>query len=267
MTLIERVPSLKKISPVDQPKVTPPPKQKTYYTPPPKSPPRATRSTSWLPRFSLKSILWFIGLSFLLSYGSTLFSHQNSSSVDPQPTSAQPVQGSLDTTPVISSASRDNFFDTPVVKNSTATAPTTPTASGTPPVSLATGTVLHENSAFFNGYNGQSELTIENGSGYDALVKLVYSNHSVYTVYIRQNDTYSIKNITDGTYTVLFAFGTNWDKINSVFLKDQSFSKFDDTFDFTTTTTRYSHYTITLNPVLGGTASTSSVNSSQFNNY
>jgi len=135
-------------------------------------------------------------------------------------------------------------------------------------ISLNNGTVLKKNSTYFYG-NG--ELRIKNGSNLDTIAKLIRGGTSVFTVYIKANSNYTITGISDGVYWLAFAQGRDWDSVNQGFRRDIQYSSFDETFDFTTTSDySYEYYTInevTLHPVVGGTAGTSSVDPAQFNAY
>jgi len=131
-------------------------------------------------------------------------------------------------------------------------------------VSLPTGTVLKRLPGHLQG---DGTLEIDNGTSQDAVAKLITGGTSVYTVYIKANSNYTIKYISDGTYWLAFTQGTNWDSNTKKFTRNNSFSSFQDTFDFETTATQYTTYSITLNPVVGGTARTDTVNGDQFSAY
>ncbi len=142
-----------------------------------------------------------------------------------------------------------------------------------PYYSLPNGTVLFSDESYLNG---SGILTISNGSGSDALVKLITnSGNKVYHVYVRSNNSYSIQNISDGTYRLAFEFGSNWDTEQEKFLVDPNAESFDDTFIFTTTVSENGNYTdreytrfkITLNPVINGKATTSPLDPSEFDKY
>lgn len=136
-----------------------------------------------------------------------------------------------------------------------------------PAVSLPTGTVIKKVPGYLSGYG---ELQISNGTSHDAVAKLITtgaSGTSIFTVYIKANSVYTIDGISDGTYRLAFAQGTDWDSTSATFKRDRSFSSFDDAFDFETYGGQYTTYEITLNAVEGGTAETSSVNGDQFNAY
>jgi hypothetical protein len=140
--------------------------------------------------------------------------------------------------------------------------------------SLSNNTVIDSSSYYLHG-NG--ELKIENGTNYDAVAKLVKPSvgKSVYTVYIKANSGLTIKNITDGLYELYFAHGQDWDLVNEEFNYNKSYSKFEDSFNFTTKETRkhdgvYENYTIfevTLHGVIGGTAETDNVSEIEFSNF
>lgn len=135
----------------------------------------------------------------------------------------------------------------------------TPTA-----VSLANGTILKKNSVYLKGYG---ELQIKNGTNLDAVAKLIRSGASVLTVYIKANSTYTMLNISDGTYWLAFAQGLDWDSTTQKFRRNTQYSVFDETFYFVTTNREYTIFEVTLNPVVGGTAETSDVDSQQFDAY
>tara|TARA_Y100000310_G_scaffold341968_1_gene443130 strand:+ start:50 stop:790 length:741 start_codon:yes stop_codon:yes gene_type:complete len=131
-------------------------------------------------------------------------------------------------------------------------------------VSLANGTILKKSSVYLYG---DGELQIKNGTSLDAVAKLIRGGTSVLTVYIKANSTYTMTNISDGVYWLAFAQGLNWDSTTQKFRRNVQYSAFEDTFDFETTNTQYTIFEVTLNPVIGGTAETSSVDPAQFNAY
>jgi len=134
----------------------------------------------------------------------------------------------------------------------------------TPAVSLANGTILKKNSVYLRG---DGELQIKNGTGLDAVAKLIRGGTSVLTVYIKANSTYTMLDISDGIYWLAFAQGVDWDSIAQKFRRNTQYSVFEDTFDFTTTYSQYTIFEVTLNPVIGGTAETNDIPGSQFDQY
>lgn len=134
----------------------------------------------------------------------------------------------------------------------------------TPGNSLPTGTVLKKRSAYLQG---DGELQISNGTSYDAVAKLIRDGASILTVYIKANSTYTMKDISDGTYWLAFVQGTDWNADIQKFNRNAHASAFDETFEFETTATQYSGWEVTLNAVAGGTAQSSDVDLSQFDQY
>ncbi|GAA2498748.1 hypothetical protein [Winogradskya humida] len=110
---------------------------------------------------------------------------------------------------------------------------------------------------------GLGHLKIENG-GDDTTVSLVKGKKTVFTVYVRGGKTYTAKGIKDGTYRIYTATGADWNSAKKGFTRDCGFSKFDDTFKFSTTSRTSSIWTITLTPVVGGNATTSDVDPDAF---
>ena len=134
----------------------------------------------------------------------------------------------------------------------------------TPAVSLPNGTILKKNSVYLRG---DGELQIKNGTGLDAVAKLIHGGTSVLTVYIKANSTYTMLDISDGIYWLAFAQGLDWDSVTQKFRRNTQYSVFEDTFDFTTTYSQYTIFEVTLNPVIGGTAETNDIPGSQFDQY
>ena len=131
-------------------------------------------------------------------------------------------------------------------------------------VSLTNGTILKKSSVYLGG---DGELQIKNGTSLDAVAKLIRAGASVLTVYIKANSTYTMRNISDGLYWLAFAQGLDWDSTTQKFRRNAQYSAFEKTFDFNTTNTQYTIFEVTLNPVIGGTAETSTVDPEQFNAY
>ncbi len=134
---------------------------------------------------------------------------------------------------------------------------------------LLNGKVLFSDPSYLNG---SGTLTISNGSGSDAVVKLITnSGRKVYSVYVSTNNKYSIENIDDDIYRVLFSFGDNWDSDQKKFTLNPRAQAFDDTFDFKTTYDgEYIKSTIaniTLNPVINGNARTNPIGPEEFDKY
>ena len=116
---------------------------------------------------------------------------------------------------------------------------------------------------------GSGHLKVKNGAD-DTTISLVPAKGKkpkpVLTIYVRGGGTFTAKGIRDGTYRIYTASGEDWNTAKKGFTRDCAFSKFDDTFKFTTTSSSASIWTITLTPVIGGNASTSDVDPNDFPN-
>jgi hypothetical protein len=116
-------------------------------------------------------------------------------------------------------------------------------------------------------------LQVSNGTNSDAYVKLVepLSRQLVGAFYVKSNSTFSLEQIPDGTYKVLFVLGNGWNPGTQSFTKNKHFAKFDKSLNFTTRQVsngiQYSIFKITLHPVADGNASTSRVNEQEFDSY
>jgi len=131
----------------------------------------------------------------------------------------------------------------------------------------------------FNDYRfieNHGQLNIENGLDQDAVVILV-SADDVYSsrvaIYIRAHDNYTISKIVDGTYKIYYSTGKNFEKTSQKFTTDARYGCFDDNAVFHTKfgsyslygqTYTYSSISITLQPVVGGNATTSQVSPDDF---
>lgn len=138
----------------------------------------------------------------------------------------------------------------------------------------ANGNIFQKDESFFTGYG---QLEIKNGTSDDAVIKLVNWSikKSVMTVYVRRNSDLNINGINDGDYSLFFDLGRGYDEKQNIFMKYNSPSKFDEALNFNSysyntsdgVSTNYSTFKATLNPVIGGTASTSNVTLKEFMNY
>lgn len=121
-----------------------------------------------------------------------------------------------------------------------------------------------KNGAFVKkgGTGGVGELEIKNGAG-DTAVSLVGrdAKKPVFTVYVRGGGKYTVEGIKAGKYHIYTASGVDWDAGRKGFTRDCGFSKFDDEFKFDSSGTIW---TITLEEVVGGNATTSDVDPGAF---
>lgn len=121
------------------------------------------------------------------------------------------------------------------------------------------------------GVNGHGSLTVKNGTSRNAVVKLS-SAHPPYKnfrfVFISSYDEITLKNITPGAYVLKFSTGDYWDKSSQRFLKNASYSRFQNLLYFKEIRDddgiRFNKFEVTLHPVISGNARTDSINESDF---
>lgn len=137
------------------------------------------------------------------------------------------------------------------------------------PVSLRTGTWITRP----HGIAGRGVLTIENGSGLDAVVKLVTTNpqrKTVWKLYVRAHEQKSVPGIAVGSYLLRFALGLDWDADTRKFLRNTEFYQAGKTLEFTEiepTVGRTGNYTeieITLHEMFGGNLQREPINEIMF---
>ena len=117
---------------------------------------------------------------------------------------------------------------------------------------------------------GRGTLDISNGTSTDAIAKLVDAgtNKTLRLVYIQANSNLTVKNIKVGNYILKFSLGSGYIPETGKFQYSQSFSRFDESFDFEEKREGnrivWNTYSITLNKVLYGKAKSSSIDESDF---
>jgi hypothetical protein len=196
----------------------------------------------------------FAGLLLLGGLGAYVYSRTGSTpTVQPSPTTVATAKPGATAKPAAAS---------PTARPS----PTPPPAPTRVPVSLANGTNITPPAP---GPAGLGKLTIKNGTSRDAVAKLVTGTTDPKTwqtqrfVYVKANNSVTMEGIRVGTYRLAFMSGVDWDANGRKFLREVSTSLFDDPFEFreerTERGTRFSTMEVTLNPVAGGTATTSAV--------
>lgn len=115
---------------------------------------------------------------------------------------------------------------------------------------------------------GRGNLTVKNGGRQDSVVTLVKGKKKAVSVYVRRKSTAKVPNIRDGKYKVFFTSGVDYDRGARAFTRSCAFQRFDDPLPYRTrysaTVVRWDNWTITLNKVTGGNASTSDVSPDNF---
>ncbi|WP_329079963.1 MULTISPECIES: hypothetical protein [unclassified Streptosporangium] len=111
---------------------------------------------------------------------------------------------------------------------------------------------------------GRGKLKVKNGTSRDAVVTLVRGRSKAISIYVRARSTASVTDVRDGTYTIFFTSGHNFNVSRGRFTRTPSYQRFDRRLRFTSTSTSWSIATLTLNPVRGGNARTTGVNPNDF---
>ncbi len=135
------------------------------------------------------------------------------------------------------------------------------------PRKMSTGTRLDTN---YNSGNG--ELTVENGLSWDAVVvlsRLDNQNDIISTIYINSGDSYTISNIPDGTDTLFFKLGKDFDDTTKEFTITTRYVKFEDPLKFEISKNIWGEsfsatYKVTLHVVEGGNAQTDEIDKNAF---
>ncbi|MEU3184208.1 hypothetical protein ABZ707_08340 [Streptomyces sp. NPDC006923] len=116
--------------------------------------------------------------------------------------------------------------------------------------------------------SGLGRLTIRNSTGSDTVVSLTRGKRTAFTVYVRKGSSITVRRVRDGSYSVYFTAGADWNSSKRSFTRDCSFEKFDDKADFRTVQvsggTQYTVLTFSLARTIGGNATTSEVPEDEF---
>jgi len=147
--------------------------------------------------------------------------------------------------------------------------PGDPPALKLPPAGQKAGSRLPNGKYIRDGSRGgRAELAIENGGPADAVVTLAKGGKPAISVYVRKDRTYTVKDVSDGSYAVFFTSGADWDGTARAFGRNCAFQRHENPLKFRTTRDAYGIYwqnfRITLHPVIGGTARTEDVNPDDF---
>lgn len=125
---------------------------------------------------------------------------------------------------------------------------------------------------------GLGQLKIKNGNREDGMVVLTKagSKKVVVSLYVRAKNTFVLKGIPNGKYTLYYSLGKDWNWQMRDFFTVGERSKFSMPFDYSTsassyvsgnyryTNTEYTEWSVGLHKVLGGTANTQNVSAGAF---
>jgi hypothetical protein len=112
---------------------------------------------------------------------------------------------------------------------------------------------------------GLGRLTVDNGTSSDGLVVLVdEGGKTVLAFYVRSMEKFTLNALANGSYQLYFNRGSEWDGDEKKFLKSDEIKKMDQALVFRANGNQYTTWTITLQPVVGGSASASDIPADQF---
>jgi hypothetical protein len=124
-------------------------------------------------------------------------------------------------------------------------------------------------------HKGHGELTITNGLTEDAFVKVVEGSKLMAAFYVRGNSSFSINDIPDGSYAILYRTGYGWLEHQRDFERGKGAAKFDNNLVYTTRIqkegnlirTYYDTITLTLHKVVDGNAPAEDISDDEFNKF
>jgi hypothetical protein len=145
----------------------------------------------------------------------------------------------------------------------------TASSAGTHAAAAASATCAtsrpHSGTILYAGITGgQGRLTIHNGLSQDGVVVLVRGHSKAIGVYVRAHASTTVQNVKDGTYTVDFTAGSLFHTCTGRFTSGASYWRFSKSLAFVTTTTEYTLWTLTLQPVPNGNAPTTQISPADF---
>jgi hypothetical protein len=115
-------------------------------------------------------------------------------------------------------------------------------------------------------HGGLGIMKITGSAESDSLIKLRIKKRGIRNVYVRSDSTVEVNDLPDGRYAIFIAQGIDWDGKSHRFTRQCSFSRLDDTFEFTTTETQYTVWELELLESVLGNSPSSPVNPSDFPN-
>lgn len=117
---------------------------------------------------------------------------------------------------------------------------------------------------------GRGELKVDNGTTEDAVVRLsdVATDDTVCWFFVQAHSSAHMKHIPQGTFTLAFTTGLNWNESEDVFTWHPSYDQFDRVFEFNeqrdSEGVQYKTVSVTLNPVLFGNVRTKTITREEF---
>lgn len=123
---------------------------------------------------------------------------------------------------------------------------------------------------------GNGILTVSNTMGVHAIIKLISADEKYYSFYIKPSDSYTVRNIPENNYRVIYAFSKDGKmRGQDNFSTTESAAQFQDGILFSESTTpesgkivnRYTNIKLTLYAVVNGNAKTDPLDITVFEKY
>lgn len=177
-------------------------------------------------------------------------------------------QSSVPSPPQLSASSQSAGPPSNSVPDSGANSSASLSAESVIPVSLPNGTEILKR----RRNNGHGKFTVDNGTAEDAVVELVNieTQKAIRAFYVESGKKFTEDHIGPGTYSIKYMTGVGWDASARQFSRRGECGIFDQTATFSeqrngeTGEIDYHEFGITLHPVAGGTARTSTLDPGEF---
>jgi hypothetical protein len=114
---------------------------------------------------------------------------------------------------------------------------------------------------------GRNELRIVNNLDEDHIVVLAEpgeGNPALLSIYVRGDSSHTVYGVRDGTYTIYYAYGSDWCTHNQAFTRDAGYGRYEDDSTFSSSSTSYSWVALEFGATGGSWAPTDSVGEDDF---
>ncbi len=121
-----------------------------------------------------------------------------------------------------------------------------------------------------DGADGLGELSIDNATQYDALVKLVSADsmRTVKTIYVQGNNSAVLANIAPGAYIVRYGLGLDLDPARGIFTRSAVYVEFSEPIEYTEVKSgsqiKYKVYELTLNTAHSASTDIDDISAAEF---
>lgn len=132
--------------------------------------------------------------------------------------------------------------------------------------SLPTGTRIEDDI----GTHGHGELTVENGTSEDAVIRLcmVSTDQTVRWFSVQAGNSARMTGIPEGAYRLMYTLGLDWSDPEDSFRWHPSYDQFERLLQYSEQQdgdgVRYHEISVTLNPVIGGNVHTLAISREKF---